>query len=115
MHSKKSSPLKPSYLNPPSSIVRGGFLLCLVIGVIAVGAGFFSQPERTWGALLFNFFFFFTLSVCAMAFSAMQEIIAVEWARPIKRIHESFGVFIPYASLFFIFFSDRYFSWFFKC
>ena len=30
-----------------------------------------------------------------MAFSAIQDVIGAHWARPIRRIQEGFGVFIP--------------------
>lgn len=34
----------------------------------------------------------------------MQDIIGAKWGRPIKRVHESFGAFLPLASFFIIFF-----------
>ena len=39
-----------------------------------------------------------------MAFSAMQDVIGAHWARPIRRIQEGFGAFVPVAiGLFFLF------------
>lgn len=105
MQQQPSNLLKPLHFSrKPSSVVRGAFVFCFVVGLVSLVAGFISQPERTWGALLFNFFFFFLISICAMAFSAMQEIVEARWGRPIKRLHESFGSFIPWVTVFFTLF-----------
>jgi len=90
----------------PSSTMRGGIGLCLVVGVIGVGLGAAMEPSsRVWGALLFNLFFFFALALGGLAFGKMQDIVNAVWGRPIRRLHEGFGAFLPVASgLFVVFF-----------
>jgi len=77
-------------------------LLALVgigIGVAVAGIGFFThQGPRVWGALLLNLYFFFCLGFGAMAFAAMQDVIGAHWGRPIRRIQEAFGAFVPVAA-----------------
>ena len=87
-----------------SNAGKGGILLGIVIGVVVFGIGLFVEPTRTWGSLLFNLMFFFSLALGGVAFGNMQDIVGATWGRPIKRLHESFGAFIPWASGIFIFY-----------
>jgi hypothetical protein len=96
-----SHPLTDSRLQS-SGLVRGFILLFLVVGAAAAFYGFSSDATRTWGALLFNFFFFYSIAVLGLAFAGMQEVVRARWARPIKRLHEMFGSFVIVASFFFL-------------
>ncbi|MGE0173721.1 MAG: hypothetical protein AB7T49_13070 [Oligoflexales bacterium] len=87
----------------PSSTVRGGMAFCLLLGILTVAYAFgVGQGTRFWGAYLFNLFFFFSLALGGVAFSAMQDVIGAVWGRPIKRLHEGFGAFIPVCTLLFV-------------
>ena len=92
------------YLKAPSGVAMA-FLACIVGGLVLMGVGFATLDGKSvWGAYLFNLFFFFCLGLGGMAMSAMQDVVSAVWARPIKRIWEAFGVFIPVATvMFFIF------------
>jgi hypothetical protein len=87
----------------PTQLVRGGIAFCLVVGIasFAIGMGT-GQQMRTWGSVLFNLFFFFSLAVGGMAFGGMQDLIGATWGRPIKRLHESFGSFLPISFMVFV-------------
>lgn len=76
------------------------FLMALIgVGVLAFLGGLVSgEPTRAWGSLLFNCLFFFSIAVGGVAFGHMQDVIDAEWGRPIKRMHEAFGSFIPVAA-----------------
>jgi hypothetical protein len=89
-----------------SSGVYMAALASLVVGLILLGVGFtvIPAPEAVWGAYLFNLFFFFCLGLGGMVMSAIQDCVSAVWARPIKRIWEGFGVFIPVATVMFILF-----------
>lgn len=77
-------------------------LLMLVIGVVALGAGFyFHEGDRVFGALLFNTFFFFCVGLGGMILSTCTDVIGATWQRPIRRIQEAFGSFVPVACLIF--------------
>lgn len=83
------------FLKAPPAI-RLLSLVGIGLGLAAAAFGFFTgQGPRVWGALLFNVYFFFCLGFGAMAFSAMQDVIGATWARPIRRIQEAFGAFVP--------------------
>jgi len=53
------------------------------------------EQVRTWGSFILNLWFFFALAIGGVAFSAMQDVIGAKWGRPIIRLHESFGAFLP--------------------
>ncbi len=89
----------------PSSTVKGAMMAFLLIGLITLGYGFSTgHGTQVWGAILFNVFYFFALGLGGMAFAAMQDLIGAEWARPVKRIHEGFGAFVPVALVIFTFY-----------
>ncbi len=57
-----------SFFLSPSQSARGA--LCFVLaGLISLGLGFSGEtPERVWGAVIFNTFFFFSLALGGSAF-----------------------------------------------
>ena len=85
---------------------RGALIFCILLGAATFIAGHLSgQQNRTWGSFLFNLMYFFSFALGGVAFGNMQDIINATWGRPIKRLHESFSSFLPYAAgCFFIFF-----------
>lgn len=86
-----------------SATARGGVTFCFVVGGLAFGYGLYADPLRAWGSFLFNLFFFFSLSLGGVAFGSMQDVVGAQWGRPIKRLHEAFGSFLPIAGLLFVF------------
>ena len=87
---------RKSFFIEVPSLFKIAAIVGVVIGLIAMGVGFASgMGVRVWGAFLFNLFFFFCLGLGGMAFAAMQDVIGAEWGRPIRRIQEAFGAFVP--------------------
>lgn len=83
------------YLQAPAAL-RGVVLGSLVIGAVTLVWGFIAgHGTRVWGSFLFNLFFFFCIGFGAMAFSAIQDVISANWARPIRRIQDGLGAFVP--------------------
>lgn len=88
-----------------SKVSQGGLTLAVLLGVLAFAGGMLAgEYTRTWGSLLFNLMFFFSLALGGMAFGNMQDVVGATWGRPIKRLHESFGAFLPWAAGFFVVF-----------
>ncbi len=88
-----------------SPTTRGCLIFMVVVGVLSFGFGMvLGEQTRTWGSFLFNAFFFFSIAVGGVAFGHMQDVLGAKWGRPIKRIHESFGAFIPVAVVLFTIF-----------
>ncbi len=72
----------------------------ILIGTVVFIAGLITGHEqRTWSALLFNVFFFFNIALIGLSFANMQDIIAARWGRPVKKLHEGFGAFLPVAAV----------------
>lgn len=95
---------KSLYLEAPGAL-RIACVLGIVLGIGAMAAGFgIGQGPRVWGAFLFNLFFFFSIALGAMALAAMQDVIGATWGRPIRRLQEGFGAFVPVGTVLFILF-----------
>ncbi len=89
------------YIRAPK--VQGVAILLAVLGLIGLGAAFFTgQGERAWGSIIFNSFFFFCIALGGMIISACTDVISASWARPVRRIHEAFGSFVPIGALIFV-------------
>ncbi|NRA63672.1 MAG: hypothetical protein HRU19_04270 [Pseudobacteriovorax sp.] len=87
---------RKSFFIEAPSFLRLGALICVGVGIASMAAGFATgMGTRVWGAFLFNLFFFFCLGLGGMAFAAMQDVIGANWGRPIRRIQEAFGAFVP--------------------
>ncbi len=77
-----------------------GLLFALGVGVFLDGISG-PQPQRTWLAYLINFLFWSGIAFGAVVFVAVLNMTSARWARPIKRIAEAPGAFIPVAFLLF--------------
>lgn len=69
------------------------------IGVIALIAGFFTDGsdhhQRWWANLLVNGFFWFSLSLAALFFYALNYAVEAAWSAVIKRVFEAMWHFLP--------------------
>ena len=89
----------------PSDKVKKITMILIGLGVIGTIAAFTQvDAKRVWGSLLFSFFFLYSISLGGVAFGAMQDLIGSAWGRPIKKLHEGFGAFLPICTGFFIIF-----------
>jgi len=93
----------------------------VIFGMLAiVGAGVFlvgisgSQAQRAWQVYLVNFLFWSGLAFGTVLFSAILTMTNARWGRPLKRLAEAPGAFLPVAFLLFwvLFFGkERIFPW----
>jgi hypothetical protein len=69
------------------------------IGVIALIAGFLTDGsdhhQRWWANLLVNGFFWFSLSLAALFFYALNYAVEAAWSAVIKRVFEAMWHFLP--------------------
>ncbi len=71
-------------------------LLLILAGAVAFLLGISgSRPERAWQAYLVNFVFWIGIASGAVMFSAVLTITDARWGRPLKRLAESMGAFLP--------------------
>lgn len=97
-----------------SSPNSGRTLIILFSGMIVVGAATFvtgifgAEPERAWQTYLVNFVFWTGLSFGTVLFSAILTITNARWGRPLKRLAEAPGAFLPVSlAMFLVIFLGR--------
>jgi Ni/Fe-hydrogenase subunit HybB-like protein len=91
--------------NPAVTGGRTLMLICLVLtlaGAVAFVIGVSgAHPGRAWQAYLVNFVFWTGLSSGALLFSAVLTMTSARWGRPLKRLAEALGAFLPLAFVLF--------------
>jgi hypothetical protein len=86
---------------------RTRLLLAVSSALALCGAGAFlyfiagPQAARAWQAYLVNFVFWTGLSFGALLFVAIMNMTSAHWSRPVKRLAEAPGAFLPIACLLF--------------
>ena len=99
------SPAEIHELPPPARIPRVWtvlFSLCSLIGMIAFLVGVSGpHPLRAWQAYLINYVFWAGLSFGAVLFAAILNLADAVWGRPLKRLAEGLGAFLPISFLLF--------------
>jgi hypothetical protein len=80
----------------PASL-KTASLVAAVIGIGVFVFGLFTNADRAWQALHFNWLYFATVSTAGVAFSAVQRIVTARWSRTIIRFTEGFVAFVPVA------------------
>lgn len=70
-------------------------LVGVAIGVAAAALGFLTEPERTAASFIANFLYFFGIAFGGLVFSVALMLTQGRWARPLKRISESFWIYTP--------------------
>jgi Ni/Fe-hydrogenase subunit HybB-like protein len=92
-----------------------GCAVLILIGTIAFFIGIAgSQPERAWQAYLVNFVFWTGMAFGAVLLSAILTMTNARWGRPIKRLAEAPGAFLPVSFLLFwvlYFGREKIFPW----
>ncbi len=86
----------------------------LFTALTAVGTATFlvgisgSFPERSWQAFLFNYVFWAGLAFGSVIWVAVWNLTNAQWVRPLKRLAESPGAFLPLVfALFWVIFAGR--------
>jgi Ni/Fe-hydrogenase subunit HybB-like protein len=75
------------------SLVFGGLLLIGTISFIVGISG--RQSQRVWQAYLINFVFWFGMASGSILFVAVLNMTHARWGRPLKRLAEALGAFLP--------------------
>ena len=76
---------------------------CIAIGIAALTYGFISDPHRTWSNYLLNNFYFFSLSIGAAFFLAIQAITRSGWSSGFRRVPEAMMMYLPIAGVLLLF------------
>ena len=71
-------------------------LLALIgIGVVSLAAGFFVDAKRMWFSYLTSYFYFASLALGGLFFTAIQHAAGAGWSVNIRRMSEAFTAFLP--------------------
>lgn len=73
--------------------------LFAVIGAVVFLIGVFTNQDRVWQALHFNWLFFASVSQAGVIVVAVQRITTARWSRTIVRMIEGYVAFLPVALL----------------
>lgn len=90
-------------------------LVAALVGVAVFAFGLFTNPDRAWQALHFNWMYFAVISTAGTTFAAVQRIVTARWSRPMIRFTEGFVAFVPVAFIILLgillFSGDHIFTW----
>jgi hypothetical protein len=67
----------------------------IVLGVATFVAGLAMHNDRVWTAYLVSFFFFVSLALGGLFFTALQHLTSAGWSVGIRRLPEAFTSFLP--------------------
>jgi hypothetical protein len=98
----------------PRALKILAWALFLAGTAVFIGFAGGSQPRRAWQIYLSNYVFFTGLSFGAVLFVAVLNMTNAVWGRPLKRLAESLGAFIPVSfALFWVLYfgKDVIFPW----
>ncbi|MDO8494420.1 MAG: hypothetical protein Q7S68_03695 [Deltaproteobacteria bacterium] len=87
---------KPYAMSPLAHFIYLGLAL---VGLITFVLAFRLDHSRAWHGFLVNYFFWFSLSLSGLFFTALNYVTGAMWASPLKRIPESLMGFLPVAFL----------------
>jgi hypothetical protein len=91
------------------------FIILTLAGMVAFLAGIFGpQSQRAWQTYLVNYVFWTGLSFGAVLFVAVLNMANAVWGRPLKRLAEALGAFLPVSFLLFwvlYFGREKIFPW----
>lgn len=88
----------PGKFEVPSS-AKTLYSVCMFLGVLTMGLGFWKYTDRTWHAFLVAFFYFLCLGLGGLFFAAIQHITNAGWSVNVRRLAESFTAFLPFAAI----------------
>ncbi|MBL0940161.1 MAG: hypothetical protein IBJ03_14800 [Gemmatimonadaceae bacterium] len=77
--------------------IKTAALGAALLGIAVFAYGLFSNADRAWQSLHFNWLFFTVISTAGTAFAAVQRIVTARWSRPVIRFAEGFYGFVPIA------------------
>lgn len=84
----------------PKKFVLGGnakmaFIVMMALGVAGLLGGFATDQERIWHSYLTSYFYFASLAMGGLFFTAIQHAVHAGWSVNIRRISEAMTAFLP--------------------
>ena len=99
--SLETIPTPKSFLAPAS--LKKTLLGLVALGVITFLIGLWADSHRAWSSYLLNYFYWMSLGLAGVFFTALQHVTGSVWSAPIRRVAEVFGAFLPVSLVLFLF------------
>jgi hypothetical protein len=85
-----------------SGALWGGLAALIGVGVVGLAVSLASDPVRAWQAYLVNYLFFLGLGSGGVVFSCALNLASGRWGKPVKRVAEGLGAFLPASFVLFL-------------
>jgi hypothetical protein len=79
-----------------STRIKTIYSICMFVGLATFLVGLNLNKERVWMAYLVSLFFFVSLSLGGLFFTALQHVSNAGWSVNIRRLPESMTAFLPF-------------------
>lgn len=98
MGHSKSQPQAPGSLvvSPKVKTLSAGLTL---LGLLIFVGYMLNDPARAWHSFVMGLFYFTSLALGGLFFTAIQHITKAGWSVNVRRLAESFTAFLPFAAL----------------
>lgn len=73
------------------------YSIFMFLGLAAFVVTLITDKERAWHSYLISFFYFVSLALGGLFFTAVQHVTKAGWSVNIRRLVEAFASFLPYA------------------
>lgn len=97
-----------------SSRMKTTFAALSFVGLIAFIVTLINDPQRAWLAYLVPFFYFTSLALGGLFFTAIQHVSKAGWSVNVRRVSEALAAFLPFAAvggLIFLIGAPELYSW----
>ncbi len=71
------------------------YSVCMFVGFCVFAVGLNVDKERMWASYLTSFFFFVSMALAGMFFTAIQHVTNAGWSVNVRRFSESLTAFLP--------------------
>ena len=95
-HSEIVSVEKPNQLKVGSRLKTASAVF-MFVGLVSLAFTLFSDQSRAWHAYLIGLFYFTSLALGGLFFTAIQHVTNAGWSVNVRRIMESLTAFLPWA------------------
>ena len=98
MKASSGSSLNPVHVDVPSTNRTLAYVF-VVTGLVTFVLGLLTEPTRAWSAYLTSFWFFLSLGLGGLFFTAIQHVVNAQWSVTVRRYAEALTSFLPWAAI----------------
>lgn len=82
-----------------SSRMKTVYSVCAFVGLIGFVVTLINNPQRAWLSYLIPLFYFTSLALGGLFFTAIQHASKAGWSVNVRRLSEGFAAFLPFAAI----------------